>query len=235
MSLPAGSSLDPVRARSRPVRDHLGQLVVDEMRAHAVVAGQPGSQRAIGDELVVQRPPAVLGVVVRAEAPRQQPQPVGEGPQRPPERVGGSSLEPADPARAGARQHDARVPGLAHDHVQLVHPPDGEHVGHAATPHEDHVLGEQQVGRIGHIRHREQRQVADPSRLSREPVIHFKYPPRVVAHGRIDHADPRLPLPAQPQRVAEVERHGALWHHHAAADRDHMFPLVSCHAVTVAA
>src|SRR5690349_24411628 len=65
--------LHPVRARARPVREQLGELVVGEVRRRAVVAGDAGRKRPVRDQPVVQRPPPRLVIGVRAVAPREQP------------------------------------------------------------------------------------------------------------------------------------------------------------------
>ena len=146
---------------------------------------------------LVQRPPLGLGVVVRAEAPGQHPQPVGERPQPGAERVRGSALEPADAAGRRPGQHDPRVPGLAHDLVDAVHPPDRDHVGHAPPPTKMMSCDISKSSGSDDVRHREQRQVADLDRGARQPVVEPQVRVRVVADGLVQHAQPgpaALPL-----------------------------------------
>ncbi len=126
------------------------------------------------------------------------------------------------------------MPGLAQDRIQAVHPPDREHIGHAAAADEDRVLRQQQVGRVGDVRHREQVEVAEAGGRTEEPVIHGHGPAGVVAGGRVDHADPGFPLAGEAQCIGQMQWHGPFGHHHATADRDDVLALVHCHTVTVA-
>src|SRR6185312_13498723 len=59
---------DAVGGAVRAVGDHLGERLVDEVRAHAVVAGQAAGEGARRDQALVERPTLGLGVIVRAEA-----------------------------------------------------------------------------------------------------------------------------------------------------------------------
>jgi hypothetical protein len=153
------------------VGDDLSQVVVGEVCRHAVVARYPGAERAVGDEGLVAGAALGLGAVVRTVAARKQAQAGRERAQVGTEGVGRPAFEPADRAGADACQHDARFPGLAQYPVKPVHAPDGHHVRHAAAADEDHVLGQQQVFRIGHVRHGEQRHVTDLAAERPQPLV----------------------------------------------------------------
>jgi hypothetical protein len=127
-------------------------------------------------------------------------------------------------------QHDARLPGLAHDHVKPVHPPYRDHVRHAAAADEDDVLGQQQVLGVGDVRHREQGQVADPGLVPGEQVVHPQYPAGIITRRRVQQAHPGIGPAGQPHRVVQVHGDPAARHQHAAADRYHVPTSVCRHA-----
>ncbi len=172
------------------VGDDLGQVVVGEMRRRAVIACDAGAERAVGDQRLVAGPALWLGAVVRAVAAWQQAKAGRERPQVRTEGVGRPALEPADRAGADARKDDARVPGFSQYPVKPVHAPDGDHVRHAAAADEHRVLGQQQVFRIGHVRHREQGQVADLAAQRPQPLVRAQISSGIVAAGGVNNADP---------------------------------------------
>ena len=99
-------------------------------------------------ELLGNRAPQLLAVVVRARAARQEPEPVAQALELRAERIGHAGFEPADHPRAPAAQDDARLPGLAEDAVEAVHAPDGEHVRRVAAGDENHVVGEGELAQV---------------------------------------------------------------------------------------
>ncbi len=195
---------DAVGVAVGAVGDHLGERVVDVVRAYAVVAGEAAGEGAVGDEALVEGAALRLGVVVRAEASRQHPEAVGVGAQPGAEGVRGPALEPADAAGRRAGQHDARVPGLAQDLVDPVHAPHRDHVGHRAAADEDDVLRQEEVLGVLDVRHREQRQVADLGGGVRQAVVEPEVIGGVVADGLVQHAQPGCGLAAQLDRVLNV-------------------------------
>ena len=105
---------DGVGGRVVAFGDRLDELGAAVEHPGAVVGGVPGGQRAVGDQLVEQRAPLLLGVVVHAVGVRQQREPVGDRAQVGPEGVGRPADVPADRARRDAGEHDAGLPGGPH-------------------------------------------------------------------------------------------------------------------------
>ena len=129
-------------------------------------------------------------VVVRAVGVGQEPQPVGDRPQRQAEGVGRAAFEPADRARGDAHQHHARLPGRVHGRSDPVQPPQGQQVGDAAAGDPDNILGEQMLLDVGDVGLGEQRQVARaPSGPAEGGVDRQQHVTR-VPHGGADNADP---------------------------------------------
>ena len=85
----------------------------------------PGGSAPFAHEPVIRGSPRRLGVEVRTEASRHEPEPVDER-IGPPEQVGvgGRGLEPTVGAGAASGEHDAGVPGFPEDLVEAVRPPD---------------------------------------------------------------------------------------------------------------
>jgi len=77
---------------------------------------------------------------VRADAPRQEGEPVTQPGQVDAEGIADRALEPAVHASAHAAQHNAVVPRLSQRLVHAVHAPDGQHVRGVATADIDDVL-----------------------------------------------------------------------------------------------
>src|SRR5215472_10182932 len=57
--------LDAVPGGARPLRHDLIEVAVSEMRSGAVVTGNAGRERAVSDQLVVDRPAGRFAAVVR--------------------------------------------------------------------------------------------------------------------------------------------------------------------------
>src|SRR5262245_55081079 len=111
--------VEAIRGRSVASGDDLRRLSAVE--AHGYVVGDPDPRRQPGaHEFRVARPPALLVVVVRARAARQEAEAVEPGELRA-EGVGDAGLEPADRAGAPAGEDDAALPRLAQDRVEAVH------------------------------------------------------------------------------------------------------------------
>src|SRR5258706_3425603 len=94
-----------------------------------------------GGLAVVYARAALLRVVVRAGAPRQEPEPIVERAELRRERVGDPGLEPADAAGRPAGEDRAGGIRVAQRAIDAVQPPDREHVrGVAAADHDDVLL-----------------------------------------------------------------------------------------------
>lgn len=78
---------------------------------HSVVGAVRLGEDAVGDRAVGRRAAARVGVAVHAVAVRQQAEPAGHRPQFGAEGAGGSSLEPADRARAHPGRRPPGAPG----------------------------------------------------------------------------------------------------------------------------
>lgn len=135
----------------------LAQLGPDVVQRDAVLGGVARAQGARADQFPEASPPGLFGqVVVDPVAERQEAQGVGDRVQGVAEGVGDPAQVPAQAARAGTAQDDARFPALPHDHVQPVRPPHREQVHHAAAGDPDHVLGQQVRPHVRHVRLGEQ-------------------------------------------------------------------------------
>ena len=158
--------VDPVGARAVARRHRLEQGRALEMERAVVVGGDAGRKDALRDEAAVDRPAARLAVEVRAHAPREQAESVGE-PVDASIGVGDPALEPAQRPGRHAGHHHARLPGLAQDRVDAVRAPDREHVDGVPAADVDDVLGEQVGAHVAPVA-REERQVGRARTLRRE-------------------------------------------------------------------
>ena len=134
----------PPARRDTPRAPGLARHDLDQLRAlverrRGVVAGDPGRE-AVAYEARVHRPAALLAVVVRARAARQEAEPVAHPGELRPERVGHAGLEPADHPGAPAAEQHAALPRLAQDRVEAVDAPDRERVRRVPARDVDRVL-----------------------------------------------------------------------------------------------
>ena len=107
---PPSTRLDALRRRRRSC-DETTSMSSDpaEDERRAVVDGVAAGQRPVGDQPVVERPPLRLAVVVRDEAPVEDPEPVVERPERRAERVGRAATRTSrSPPADIPAHHDAR-------------------------------------------------------------------------------------------------------------------------------
>jgi hypothetical protein len=191
-----------VRALAVGLGDRLDELGAAVDQADAVVGAVRGRQGAVRDEPVDQGAPSGLGVVVDAVAVRQEAQGVGHGAQLGAEGVGRPAEVPADRAGRDAGEDDPGLPDPAEHRVELVHPPDGEQVGHRATVDPDHVLLEQVALDVLEVRHREQVQVGEVEARHAPRLVQVVGERPLVAAGRAEHRDAR----SAPGHAGQLDR-----------------------------
>src|SRR5207245_2061127 len=100
-------------------RHDLGELRPLETDCDVVVDRDSG-RKAVAHEPRVARPAQLFAVVVRTRTARQKPEAVPHPLELRTERIGHSSLEPADRAGAPAREEDAVLPRLTQHLVEAV-------------------------------------------------------------------------------------------------------------------
>jgi hypothetical protein len=193
-------ALDSIGRRPFPHAHDLRELRPGVVDADAVVGGNP-RRKAVPDELRVHRPPAVLAVVVRARASREEAEPVAHPLQLRAERVRDARFEPADHPGTPPRQHRPRLPGLAEQAIEAVDAPDREHVRRVATADEDHVLLADELFEV--LRGpREEGDIGGRAALGQAPV-QIQHGLGVVGDRGRDRTDLRVALPAQLDGVGD--------------------------------
>ena len=113
-----------------------------EVERAVVVGGDARRKRALRDEPAVDRPPARLAVEVRAHAPREQAEAVGE-PVDAAVRVGDPAFEPAQRPGRHPGHHHAGLPGLPQDRVDPMRAPDRQQVDGVPAADVGDVLSQQ--------------------------------------------------------------------------------------------
>src|SRR5262245_15848927 len=130
-----------------------------------VVVGRVAGCKALLDQRPITRPPQGLPVVVRAEAPGEQPEAVVERVEVGAEGVGDAALEPA--VRPGAHAADDRsaLPGTTKGDVDAVCTPDREGVRRVPARDVDDVLRRQLLdGALGNAEETETARLAFAAR-----------------------------------------------------------------------
>src|SRR5260370_34513487 len=118
----AATQLHPVGASSCNFGDGLLQDSALEVEAREFVPCVAG-WKAGGDQLLVDGPPALFAVVVRACAAGQEPETIPQRRQRRAIGVGHRTLEPTDHPGAASKQTDATLPGLPEPHINPIRAP----------------------------------------------------------------------------------------------------------------
>jgi hypothetical protein len=140
--VPAGQDGDGLQERRAGVK-----------QSDAIFSRVSGGQFPGRDQLTERHPARlVVKVVVDAVAVGEEGEAAGERVKAVAVGVGRPADMPAQAARAGAGEHDARVPALAQDLREAVRAPHGDEVHHAAALDQDHVLAEQVRSDVRHVR-----------------------------------------------------------------------------------